>query len=171
VHPANTTPNEVSQLALALRGMAVEDENNVHQNPQASGVHLTPQHRGPPVPQPRPYGVYTQPDYNSYYLHPGREPYVDYPYGYGPSDPSLYSSPIMTAAPLAGIYQGVGAQLPHPNTVTDMHRQFYDYGGARQASQFYYPAHQPVLYSHSHSPMITPQVTPLVDKKRETQVR
>ena len=159
----------MAQLIIPLRSMVVEDDHNVHHNPEHSR-----HYRGPPMLQTQVYGTYPQPDYNAYYLHARREPYGDYQYGYPPSDPSLYGPPAINAAPLTGLYQGVGAQIPHPNAVPEMHRQpgsFYEYGAARQASQLYYPSHQAVIYPHPPSSMIASQsVGSLVDKKHESQV-
>lgn len=171
----DSSQGATDELARTLRGMAVEDDYQVHQ--QRNQVLQPPPHsRGPhPMPQPRPYNGYPQPDYNAYYLAHAPEPYIDYQYGYSHSDPSLYASPGMNAASSASLYPGVAPQVPHPGNVPDMHRTqpgiFFDYGGAQPASQYYYPTHQAVMYAPP-TPMITPQ-TPatLADKKRELQVR
>jgi len=169
VNPETVPTDDVAQLIVPLRGMAVEDDHNVHHNPEHSR-----HYRAPPMLQTQAYGTYPQPDYNPYYLHSRRDPYVDYQYGYPPSDPSLYGPPAISAAPLTGPYQGVGAQIPHLNAVPEMHRQpgsFYEYGAARQASQLYYASHQAVMYPHPPSSMIAPQaVGSLVDKKHEAEV-
>lgn len=177
-----------NDLALGLRGMAVEDD---YSGQQYRGQATGPQ--GQSAPQGRAqqsvqqgrgaYNGYTQADYGAYYSNGSGLEY-GYPYGNMP-DPSQYaSSPGMAnGSSPASIYPGVSPQAMHPNAVNDFNRQqpglFYDYTGqARPAgSQYYYPTHQAMMYPtmSSHSPMPTPQLsaaTPatLSDKKRDLQV-
>jgi hypothetical protein len=178
-----------NELALGMRGMAVEDDytgqgNSYRQaNVSQHGQFSVPQIRAPLQVQARsPYSGYPQPEYAAAYYPgaPGSFPYDAYRNG---SDPSLYaSSPAIGAAnsPQA-MYHGVGPQALHPHSVADLHNSqsavFYDYSGsARQpGSQFYYPPHQALMYhaAPSHSPMLSPSVpSSLTDKKRgELQVR
>ena len=178
-HQPSSVVNE--DLSVALRGMAVEDDRSVQQNHQhmaSPQSMLRP--RGPPLPHPRPYAGY--PEYNPYYTVPtGREPYIDFSYRYdayrGPTDGTMYPSPGVGGASPGGLYPPVLPQGLHLN-VPDIHRTqqavFFDYGAAAQPrSQFYYPTHQPVIFSSlAHSPMVASQLpaTP-ADKKREMQVR
>jgi hypothetical protein len=175
--------------------MAVEDDYSTQQNRQQGGSSLaTPSHVSnpqirapPPMPQSRaPYNTYPQADYGGYYSNPpGRESYMEYPYGYdayrGTSDPSLYPSPGMSSTSPQSLYPGIAPQNLHPSSVADMHRQqpglFYDYGAASRppGSQFYYASHQAMMYPPTHSPMMTTQLgtsnpATLADKKRELQV-
>ncbi|KII88482.1 hypothetical protein PLICRDRAFT_110391 [Plicaturopsis crispa FD-325 SS-3] len=166
-----------NELALGLRGMAVEDDYGVGQQNgqyrqgavapgQGNGVSA----RGPPpMQQPRPpYNGYPGADYSAYYSNqPGREPYMDYQYGYGTADPSLYGSSNGTSP--ASLYPGVSPQTMHPSA-GQQPGVFYDYAGQAR----YYPT-QAMMYPPSHSPMMTPQLASaspatLSDKKRELQV-
>jgi hypothetical protein len=168
-----------NDLTLALRGMAVEDSyNGAQQNAQQSisGIPAL-QHQ---VHQPRTgYHAYGQADYSAYYNNPpARESYVDYPYGYDAyrtsSDPTLYPSSVTLAASPSSVYPGVSSLTLHPNA--QQPGVFYDYHGAAHppSSQFYYPAHQAVMYPPAHSPLPTSQLSnpaTLAEKKRELQVR
>ena len=108
-----------NELALGVRGMAVEDDYGVsqqgspyrqqphgNQSSLASGGNPSVQIRGPPpMQQPRgPYNGYAQADYATYYSgqSSGRESYVDYSYPYDAyrttPDPSLYASQSISAA-------------------------------------------------------------------------
>ncbi|TFK76422.1 hypothetical protein BDN72DRAFT_235259 [Pluteus cervinus] len=181
----STAVNE--DLSLALRGMAVEDDYSAQQSrpPAATASHLPP--RGPPMPVPRgPYSGYPQAEYAAYYSMPvGRDSYADYSYGYdayrGPSDPSMYASPVVSNASPSGLFPNVSPQGIHPNpAMPDVRQQagmFFEYTAGRPpGSPYFYAPHQAALYQQaSHSPMMTPQLqhsTPatLGDKKREMQV-
>lgn len=179
-HKSSSAVNE--DLSVALRGMAVEDDHNIQQNHQHMASSQSMLHpRGPPMPQPRPYGGY--PDYNPYYAVPtGREHYIDFSYGYdayrGPTDATMYPSPGISGASPGSLYPSAVPQGLHLNAVPDIHRAqqgvFFDYGAAAHpSSQFYYPTHQPVMFSPpTHSPMPVSQLpATLADKKREMQVR
>jgi hypothetical protein len=168
-----------NELALGMRGMVVEDDYNSHRQGNVShqGQFPIPQIRALPQVQPRsPYNGYPQPEYAPAYYSGAPASYAYDAYRNG-SDPSIYaSSPAMGAgASPQAMYPGVG---PHPLSVTEIHGSqsgvFYDYNSsARQASsQFYYPAHQPMMYHAppSHSPMLTPAAAPVSDKKRDLQV-
>ncbi|THU91132.1 hypothetical protein K435DRAFT_242172 [Dendrothele bispora CBS 962.96] len=83
------TATTVEDLALSIRGMAVEDDfSSNRQQPQAS--HVPPQARPP-------FGTY-----NAFYSPQSRDSFGEYPYGYdayrGPSEPSLYGSPALSNA-------------------------------------------------------------------------
>jgi hypothetical protein len=180
-----------NELVVALRGMAVEDEYTVGQQngqhrqqlgqQQQSSGHpanpTVPQIRAPPVQQPRtPYNAYGQADYSAYYSNaPTREAYMDYQYGYdayrGSADHSVYPpANTMNGTSASSVYSGTPQ---HPNA--QQSGLFYDYNGAARpaGSQFYYPAHQAVMYPPAHSPMLANQLAnpaTLSDKKRELQV-
>lgn len=173
-----------NELALGLRGMAVQDDYETNQQYRQQGGNIQGQSasaRGPPpMPQGRgPYNGYAQ-DYSAYYPNGNGMEYA-YPYGNSP-DPALYvASAGMANGAQATMYPGVSPQTMHPGAVADFNRQqagmFYDYNGqARPAgSQYYYPTHQAMMYPTMPSPMPTPQLsaaTPatLSDKKREVQV-
>ncbi|KAF8844947.1 hypothetical protein BDN67DRAFT_893991 [Paxillus ammoniavirescens] len=166
-----------NELSLGLRGMAVEEDHvNNHYRQQAASSQPTaishhssgvPQVRPPPMVQGRtPYAGYPQADYSSYYTNAApRDPYMDYGYGYSaPADPSLYSSSAgMNNTSPASIYPGVSPQTLHPNASAGQQSgMYYDYSAsARSPSQYYYPAHQPMMYPTmpSLSPMPTPQLS------------
>ncbi|KAF9246506.1 hypothetical protein BU15DRAFT_40062 [Melanogaster broomeanus] len=172
-----------NELSLGLRGMVVEED---HVNSQYRQQHTSSQTNGvsspvrpPPMVQGRtPYGGYPQADYPSYYNNGApRDPYVDYGYGYStPADPSLYpSSAGMNNTSPASVYPGVSPQTLHPNaSAVQQSGMYYDYSAsARSPSQYYYPAHQPMMYPtmSSLSPMPTPQLsaaapTGIPDKKQ-----
>lgn len=176
-----------NELALGLRGMAVEDDYNSGQqyrHHMGSQAQPAPQVRAPPpIQQARgPYNSYAQTDYSTYYPNSNGMEY-GYPYG-TTADPSLYAtSPgIANGTSPANIYPGLSPQAIHPSAVAEFTRQqsglFFDYTGqARPAgSQYYYPAHQAMLYPTmpSHSSMPTPQLSvatsaTLSDKKRDLQ--
>jgi hypothetical protein len=175
-----------NELALGLRGMAVEDDyssnQQYRQQAAVSPNQPAPQVRvPPPMQQPRgPYNGYAQTDYAYYPNSNGME------YGYSYSntaDPSIYASAGLANGASANMYTGVSPQTMHANAVVDFNRQqsglFYDYTAQARppGSQYYYPTHQTMLYPTmpSHSPMPTPQLsaaTPatLSDKKRDLQV-
>ena len=170
-----------TDLSVALRGMAVEDEyslsqqhNAYRQGPQPSGMvpAASPGHplRGPQQPPRGPYGGYPQTDYTQYYTGPS----YSYDAYRATPDPSLYgSSPALTPAAAApNVYPGLGPRTLHPHAMTDIHaQQFYDFVGSPRTlgSQYYYPG-QPLVYHPSHSPMLTPH--PLAGgDKRHDQVR
>ncbi|KAH9842628.1 uncharacterized protein C8Q71DRAFT_212885 [Rhodofomes roseus] len=112
-------------------------------------------------------------DYSAYYSGPSAP--VDYQYSYDayrPTSETLYApSPALTAAPTApNVYPGLTPQSLHPHAVPDIHNHqsgiFYDYAASPRpmGSQYYYPT-QPMVY---HAP---PTHSPLLDKKRDIQVR
>ncbi|KAG2037287.1 hypothetical protein BDR03DRAFT_864266 [Suillus americanus] len=167
-----------NELSMGLRGMAVEDDHVSGQyrhqsasspsNAVASHSPAAPQVRPPPqmVQGRPPYGSYPQADYSSYYTNGAtRDPYMDYGYGYStPTDPSLYpSSAGMNNTPAASLYPGVSPQPLHHNAPTGQQSSvYYDYSAsARTPSQYYYPAHQPIMYPTMPplSPMPTPQLS------------
>ncbi|KAF8654193.1 hypothetical protein AX16_003722 [Volvariella volvacea WC 439] len=137
------TSNTVNDdLTLALRGMAVEDDYSVQNRREVpSQGNTQPPHpalRGPPMPHPRgPYTSYPQTDF-SYYS--SRDSYPDYPYAYepyrGPSDPSMYTSPVVSSASPGALFPSVSPQSLHPAAISDMHRQQPSYNITQQiASQ------------------------------------
>lgn len=165
-------------LALGLRGMAVEDDygpgqqngqyrQQSSQHNQATGPLL----RGlPPMQPPRvPYNAYVGTDYSAYYSN---QPNVEYPYGYGSPDLSLYGT---SAGGSASLYSGISPQNLHPSAVGQQSGMFYDYVSAARppGSQFYYPPQ--LLYHPSHSPVMSSQLPPanslaFMDRKRDIQV-
>ncbi|PFH54338.1 hypothetical protein AMATHDRAFT_135701 [Amanita thiersii Skay4041] len=172
------------ELSLALRGMVVEDEfNSRQQTTQTASLPGSHPRGPPPVHQSRaPYNAYAQTEYGPYYSVPSG---VDYSYGYeayrAPPEPSMYASPALSNATPPSLYAGVSPPTLHPGAVADLHRQqaglFYDYvpGARPHGSQFFYPAHQPVIYPPTHSPIIAPQLGAsnpggIADKKRDLQV-
>lgn len=167
-----------NELSMGLRGMAVEDDHVSGQyrhqsasspsNAIASHSPAAPQVRPPPqmVQGRPPYGSYPQADYSSYYTNGAtRDPYMDYGYGYStPTDHSLYpSSAGMNNTSAASLYPGVSPQPLHHNAPTGQQSSiYYDYSAsARTPSQYYYPAHQPIMYPTMPplSPMPTPQLS------------
>jgi hypothetical protein len=179
-----------NELALGMRGMAVEDDyaSGQHYRQPAAGSHNQSalQMRAlPPMQQGRGmYNGYTQTDYSAYYSNSNGMEY-GYPYG-NTADLSLYASSagMSNGTSPANMYPGVSPQAMHHNAVADFNRQqpglFYDYSAQARppGSQYYYPTHQAMLYPTmaSHSPMPTPQLsaaTPatLSDKKRDLQAR
>ena len=168
-----------NELALGLRGMAVEDDYHSNQPYRQQAQVRAPM----PMQQNRgQYTGYAQADYSAYYPNSNGMEYV-YPYG-NTVDPSLYApSAGINNGASANLYPGLSPQTMHPSAVADFNRQqsglFYDYTGQARppGSQYYYPTHQAMLYPPmpSHSPMPTPQLssaTPatLSDKKRDLQV-
>lgn len=167
-----------NDLALGLRGMAVEDEqvnNQYRQQPPANVPHpasAVPQVRPPPqIVQGRaPYPGYPQADYPSFYTSGTvRDPYMEYGYGYSaPPDPTLYPSSAganNTSPP--SIYPSVSSQTLHPPASGAQQQSgvYFDYSGtARSPSQFYYPPHQAMMYATmpSLSPLPTPQLSAAV---------
>jgi hypothetical protein len=175
-----------NEIVVALRGMVVEDDYGVGQqngqHRQQMGQAQSSSHMAnPALPQIRaphirtPYNAYSQADYSAYYSNPPtREPYIDYQYGYdayrGSTDLSTYPANGMNGTSASGIYSGTPQ---HPSG--QQSGLFYDYNGVARppGSQFYYPAHQAVLYPPpTHSPMLNQLTnhTTLSDKKRELQV-
>ena len=158
-------------LSVALRGMAVEDDQQNHQS-------MLPQ--GPPLPRPHPYARFL--DHNPHYTVPhGRESYIDFSYGYDayrrPADVTMFPSPGISGVSPGSLCTPALPQGLHLNSVPGMRRTqqgiFFDYGVPTQpCSQFYYP-HQPVMYSlPAHSPMTTSQLpATFADKEHEMQVR
>lgn len=178
-----------NELSLGLRGMTVEDDhiNNQYRQPSVPSQRLngvshhsaSPQVRPSPMVQGRaPYGGYPQADYSSYYTNGApRDPYMDYGYGYStPADHSLYpAAGGMNSSSAANVYPGISPQTLHPNPSAGQQSGiYYDYSAsARSPSQYYYPAHQPMIYPTipSISPMPTPQLSAAVptgiqDKKQ-----
>ncbi|KAA1471146.1 hypothetical protein DENSPDRAFT_758500, partial [Dentipellis sp. KUC8613] len=183
---SNVVENE---LAMGLRGMAVEDDSygvpqqgspyrqqgsgNQQSAGGAGGHPSVPQIRGPPMPQPRgPYNAYPQTDYGTYYTGPPsrRDNYVDYSYPYdayrATPDPTLYpSSSVSASTSPANAYPSVSTRRASPTQYADQPGVFYDYTGPARppGSQFYYAA-QPMVYPGppSHSPMLTPQLASAV---------
>lgn len=175
-----------NDLALGLRGMAVEDEqvnSQYRQQPAANVPHhssAVPQVRPPPqiVPGRAPYPGYPQADYPSYYTSGAvRDPYMDYGYGYSaPPDPTHYPSSAganNTSPP--SVYPSASSQTLHPPASgAQQSGVYFDYSGsARSPSQFYYPPHQAMMYAtmSSLSPLPTPQLSAAVpagvpDKKQ-----
>jgi len=160
-----------NELSLGLRGMAVEDDHGQYRqqsNGVASHSAAGPQVRAPPlmVQGRPPYGSYPQADYSSYYTNGAtRDHYMDYGYGYSAqTDPSLYpSSAGMNNTSTTSLYPGVSPQALHPNAhAGQQSSMYYDYSAsARSPSQYYYPAHQPIMYPTMTplSPMPTPQLS------------
>jgi hypothetical protein len=167
-----------NELSMGLRGMAVEDDHasGQYRHQSASSPSNAVSSHSPAVPQVRPppqmvqgrlpYGSYPQADYSSYYTNGAtRDPYMDYGYGYStPTDPSLYpSSAGMNNTSTASLYPGVSPQPLHHNASTGQQSSmYYDYSAsARTPSQYYYPAHQPIMYPTMPplSPMPTPQLS------------
>jgi len=147
----NPSPT-VEDLALSIRGMAVEDDFAANRSQPQVPTQAPPVH-----PQVRPpYGAYN----NTFYSPTNRDSFGEYPYGYGPSEPSLYGSPALSNAVPTNMYPG----MPAPNLHgPDLHRQqagvFYDYGPARPpASQFFYPT-QPVMFPPGPSTMVNPMLS------------
>lgn len=177
-----------NELTLGMRGMAVEDDyaSSQHYRQPATGSHSQSglQVRAPPPMQQGRglYNGYAQTDYPAYYSNSNGMEY-GYPYG-NTADLSLYASSggMSNGASPANMYPGVTPQAMHHNAVADFNRQqpglFYDYSGQARphGSQYYYPAHQGMLYPAmaSLSPMPTPQLSAaipaaLTDKKRDLQ--
>lgn len=170
-----------NELAVAMRGMAVEDEYNVspqngpyRQGAQPSGgapPSGLPGMRGPQQPLRGPYGGYAQTEYAAYYTGPS------YAYDAYRTDPSLYaSSPALTPASAApNVYPGLGPQtLLHPSMADLQLQQFYDYAGSPRplGSQYFYPTQAIVYHAPpSHSPMLTPHPLAGMPDKRQEQVR
>ncbi len=170
-----------NELAVAMRGMAVEDEYNVspQNGPYRQGAQLSggappsglPGMRGPQQPLRSPYGGYAQTEYAAYYTGPS------YAYDAYRSDPSLYaSSPALTPASAApNVYPGLGPQtLLHPSMADLQLQQFYDYAGSPRplGSQYFYPTQAIVYHAPpSHSPMLTPHPLAGMPDKRQEQVR
>jgi hypothetical protein len=163
-----------NELSLGMRGMAVEDDHGQYrkQSSQSNGVAshsaAAPQVRAPPlmVQGRAPYGSYPQADYSSYYTNGAtRDHYMDYGYAYSTqADPSLYpSSAGMNNTSTGSLYPGVSPQALHPNASAGQQTNiYYDYSAsARSPSQYYYPAHQPIMYPTIPplSPMPTPQLS------------
>ena len=172
-----------NELALGLRGMVVEDDYNSNQQyrQQAAGSQSQPtlQVRVPMQQARGPYNGYAQTEYSAYYPNSNGMEYA-YPYT-NTADPSLYASAGLANGASANMYSGVSPQTMHASAVADFNRQqpglFYDYTAQARppGSQYYYPAHQTIMYPTMHSPMPTPQLsaaTPatLSDKKRDLQV-
>ena len=168
-----------SDLSVALRGMAVEEEYGLaqqsgayRQGSQASGM-THPTVRGPQQPPRGPYGGYPQTEYAAYYTGPS----YSYDAYRTTSDPALYgSSPAITPATAApSVYPGLGHQTLHPHAMTDLHaQQFYDYVGSPRTlgSQYYYPTQALVYHAPpSHSPMLTPHPLAGGDKRRDQVCR
>jgi hypothetical protein len=164
--------------------MAVEEDLSVQSRQHASHTLSASYARAPPQ-QPRaPYTGYTQSDYSPYYSAPPTREYTEYPYGYeqyhATPDASLYALPVVNNATNANMYTGISPPALHPNSAADLHHQqagvFYDYiAGTRvHGSPFFY---QPVMYTPTHSPIISQMSPPnqpnqrgMVDKKRDLQV-
>ncbi|KAJ7155944.1 hypothetical protein C8R43DRAFT_884246, partial [Mycena crocata] len=166
-----------SDLTLAMRGMAVEDDFNSMQSRQPPSMPIPAQvsMRGASsLPQQRSvYNAYPTSEYS--YYPPGRDSFADYPYvGYASPDPGVYGSSGVPMSP--GLYP---APTLHPNTV-DLRQQqptvYFDYNTAtRPPSQFFFPP-QAMMYPPPHSPMLSPQLpvpsspVTLLEKKHEMQV-
>ncbi|KAL0071394.1 mRNA binding protein puf3 [Marasmius tenuissimus] len=189
-HDPVRSSSVVDDLSIAIRGMAVEEDfsaNREHgqlaQLPQASPNQGAQARLPPSIVQPRlPYGAYS-----NYYPPAPRDPYPEYTYGYdayrGPTDPSMYGSPAIGNISAPSMFPSANVAPPNM-ALPDPHRQqqhmFYDYGLNRppppQQSQFFYPTHQPLIYtpgppSMLHPPLLNPVAPLLVDKKREASVR
>ncbi|KAJ6596913.1 hypothetical protein DFH09DRAFT_904550 [Mycena vulgaris] len=167
-----------SELTLAMRGMAVEDDLNAVQGRQQAQssmpvpAQINSQMRGASSLQQQRnvYNTYPTAEYGFY------APGVDYPYvGYGTPDPSLYASSGVPMSP--GLYPSVPQSL-HPNTV-DIRQQptvYFDYNTpTRPPSQFFFPPPQAMMYPPPHSPMLSSQLpasspVTLAEKKYEMQV-
>ncbi|KAJ8078795.1 mRNA binding protein puf3 [Marasmius tenuissimus] len=185
-HDPVRSSSVVDDLSIAIRGMAVEEDfsaNREHgqlaQLPQASPNQGAQARLPPSIVQPRlPYGAYS-----NYYPPAPRDPYPEYTYGYdayrGPTDPSMYGSPAIGNISAPSMFPSANVAPPNM-ALPDPHRQqqhmFYDYGLNRppppQQSQFFYPTHQPLIYtpgppSMLHPPLLNPVAPLLVDKKRE----
>ncbi|KAF8503539.1 armadillo-type protein [Russula emetica] len=154
------SPSVVDNLALGIRGIAVEDDASLSQqgspyrnvNHASTGVPNTLPHIHGATLHPRgPYTAFPPPEYGPYY--PGT-----------PTDPSMYTpSPVTPSSVPGGVYP-------------PQHGMFYDFSGPSRppGSQFYYPS-QPTLYHPSHSPLLSPHITvhvpPIVgDHKRDIQI-
>ena len=158
-----------SDLSVALRGMAVEEDYGLQNGAYRQGSQQGLPVRGPQQPPRGPYGGYPQTEYAAYYSGPS---YSYDAYRTTP-DHSMYgSSPALTAATAApSVYPGLGPQTLHPHTMTDLHtQQFYEYVGSPRTlgSQYYYPT-QPLVYHAppSHSPMLAPHQLAGGDKRRD----
>lgn len=163
-----------NELAMGMRGMAVEEDYAGGQYRQQGAVSQGQSAaRGPPPAQQGrgPYNGYTQQDYAGYYSN-GNGMEYGYPYSNTGGDPYASS---------AGMANGA-SPYPVSPVVGDFNRQqpgvFYDYSAqARPGSQYYYPTHQAMMYPTmpNHSPMPTPQLSAAVpatlsEKKRDLQV-
>ena len=174
-------------LSLTMRGMAVDEELSVQSRQHASHS-LSASYARAPLQQPRgPYTGYAQSDYGPYYSVPPTREYTEYSYGYeqyhATPDASLYALPAVNNATNANMYTGISPPALHPNSAADMHHQqagaFYDYipGTRPHGSPFYYSHHQPIMYTPTHSPIISQMSPPnqpnqrgIIDKKRDLQV-
>lgn len=159
--------------------MAVEDDYQPQRPQHLIGTQSGLPFHGPPqIPQPRPYGAYPTTDFNPYFPVPSvRESYPDYSYTYdayrGPSDPLIYTSPVIGNGSPGNIYNRMAPQGLHPPIMPDLRPQpalFIDYGAT--VGPVYFSQHQPVIYPQpNHSPMVGLQVpASMADKKREMQV-
>ncbi|KAJ7685233.1 hypothetical protein DFH06DRAFT_967898, partial [Mycena polygramma] len=178
LQPSATADNE---LALAMRGMVVEDDMNAHHSRQQAppAMPIPPQVSNAQIrgtsQQRTMYNTYPTTEYGFY--PPARDSFVEYPYvGYGGADPSAYGSSGVPMSP--SLYPGVPQSL-HPNTVDIRQQQpvYFDYNAAtRPPSQFFFPPPQPMMYP-PHSPMLSSPIPPssapvtLAEKKLEMQVR
>ncbi|KAJ6630822.1 hypothetical protein B0H10DRAFT_856887 [Mycena sp. CBHHK59/15] len=140
-----SAPGE-SDITLAMRGMAVEDDFNALQSrhhgqaPSTAQVSNSNIRGSSSLPQQR-YNTYPTTEYGFYSPGPTRDSFFDYSYvGYGTPDPSAYGSSGLPVS--ANIYSGVPQSL-HPNTVDIRQQQpgvYFDYSaGARPPSQFFFP--------------------------------
>ncbi|THH33930.1 hypothetical protein EUX98_g248 [Antrodiella citrinella] len=173
-------------LAVALRGMAVEDEygsvpafRQPSMGTQSSGFNAQNSAlsgRGVPNAQPprAPYnGGFPQPDFTGYYSGHSRVDFPFYDAYRAATDPSLYAaSPALSAATAASTYSNIGPAGLHPHMMADVHGQqsnmFFDPSASgRQGSAYFYPT-QPVMY-HSY-PAVTSMHTPTTDKKMQNQL-
>ncbi|KAK7020574.1 kinesin heavy chain [Favolaschia claudopus] len=179
----NSTGTATSDLALAMRGMAVADDSNVlpPRQPAPPAMPIPPQvsnaqvRGGPTLNQQRNvYNTYPATEYG-FYPTPARDSFADYPYGaYNGPDPSLYGSSAVPMSP--AIYPAIPQNM-HPNTLDVRPQQppvYFDYNAAtRPPSQFYFPPPQPMIYP-PQSPLMSQMPAPsapvtLAEKKLEMQ--
>lgn len=169
------------ELAVALRGMAVEDEYGsvpgfrpTVATPSSAFNAQTPVLSGRGIPNaqhPRgPFNGFPQPDFTGYYPGHSRVDFSYYDAYRAAADPSMYAaSPALSAATAAGTYSGVGPAGMHPHMLADVHAQqsnmFYDYSAAGRQGSYFYPT-QPIMF-HSH-PSVPSMPTPSIqaDKKQ-----
>lgn len=158
--------SNVGDFSMNFRGMAVEDDYSAR--PKINPPIAMPSNI---MQRPQPPPSLIRPHFNNY-------GFSDYSYNYdarrAAMDPAIYSSP-----PLGNTsYPGIAPQGLVGPPVNDIHRQqnmFYDFGHSRPpGSQFYFPAHQGVIFPPpTSSSMIPSQLAAFpasMDKKRELPV-
>ena len=161
VHTSSFVDNE---LALGMRGMAVEDDYMQNIRQQNGNQGSVPHIRAPPPQGRSPYNTFPQPDLSSAYYPSMRHVQLF-------RDRLLNSPFLADNAGSPALYPGIGPQAMYPPELhSPQSAVFYDYGAPPRppASQFYYPP-QPMVYA-GHSPMLSPALPAgIADKKRELQ--